>query len=116
LEGDLFVGEGVPLFIVVVLPVVVGEVLRVDGESENLVALGLVGGLDEFGGLALLAVPGELEVVIVFLLDVEVEGGVAQVLLAAEALEPRQVLVEFGLRSPPLDLDVLLLVRLASLH
>ena len=74
-----------------------------------LVTLRVVVGLDEFSGFDLLAALAVLKVVIMFVLHVEVECRIAEVLLRTEAFVPRQVLIEFRLRPPPLLVVLLVL-------
>lgn len=62
----------------------------------DLVSFGGVEGLDQFGGLYSSTLAA-LEVIYVFVLHVEIEGGVAEVLLGAEAFVSGQVFVVFGL-------------------
>jgi hypothetical protein len=66
-------------------------------------------GLDQFGRLYFFTVFGILEIVIMFVFHVQVEGWIAQVLLGAEAFVPWQVFVKFGLGPPPLLVVLMLL-------
>lgn len=77
----------------------------------------MIVGLDELSRFYLLAAFAALKVVIMLVLHVQVECGIAEVLLRTEAFVPWQVLVEFRLRSPSLFVVFLLLAeRVTSLH
>lgn len=98
--------------------VVVFEVLgAVCWQFEDFVALGGIEGLDEFGVLESSAASAVVEVVDVLVFEVEVKGGVAQVLFSAKTLVAGALLVLLGL-GPPLSLGkpALFLARVAPLH